>query len=300
MRILHLDSGLTMRGGQWQALRLAEGLHQAGHSVQFLSPAASPTHEQAKKLGLNAAPLSTSTVRKFSRQADLTHAHDARSHTFAVILSAAPVIVSRRVSFPVRGGLSRWKYARPRHFIAVSNHVRHALMAGGVSPEKISVVYDGVPLLPLSRPSRRIVTPDSPDPQKGTALAQEAARLAGVPLHASTNLELDLADAGLFVYITRSEGLGSAVLLAMSAGVPVVASNVGGLPEIVNHGQTGLLTANTPPEIAAAILRIRDDHDFAQLLAARARHQVEKRFSHASMVAATARVYECVLGGSGC
>jgi glycosyltransferase involved in cell wall biosynthesis len=300
MRILHLDSGLAMRGGQWQALRLAEGLRQAGHSVLFLSPQGSPCFERAKELGLDAKPLSVSSLRRFSRQVDLTHTHDARSHTLAAILSAAPVIVSRRVSFPVRGGLSRWKYARPRHFIAVSNHVRHALMAGGVSPEKISVVYDGVPLLPTSKPSRRIVAPDSPDPRKGTALAKEAARVAGVPVHVSTNLELDLADAGLFVYITHSEGLGSAVLLAMSAGVPVVASNVGGLPEIVNNGQTGLLTGNTPPDIAAAILRIREDDNFARALAARARRQIEERFSIPSMVAATTQIYECVLGGSGC
>ena len=159
MRILHLDSGLAMRGGQWQALRLAEGLHRNGHTVTFLCPTESPSFAMAKKLGLDARPLSISNVRGFSRQSDLTHAHDAKSHTLAAFLSAAPVIVSRRVAFPVRGGLSRWKYARPRHFIAVSNHVRHALMAGGVGPEKISVVYDGVPLLLISRPSRRIHAP---------------------------------------------------------------------------------------------------------------------------------------------
>ena len=66
--------------------------------------------------------------------------------------------------------------------------------------------------------------PIRPIHEKGTALALEGARLAGVRGHLSTDLELDLKDAGLFVYITRSEGLGSGVLLAMSAGVPVVAS----------------------------------------------------------------------------
>ena len=60
----------------------------------------------------------------------------------------------------------------------------------------------------------------------------------------------------LFLYITHSEGLGSAVLLAMAAGVPVIASNVGGLPEIVEHERTGLLTENTAQAIANAIRRL--------------------------------------------
>ena len=140
--------------------------------------------------------------------------------------------------------------------------------------------------------SQRVVIPDSADPEKGTALALEGARLAGVRAHLSTDLETDLEDAGLFVYITRSEGLGSGVLLAMSAGVPVVASNVGGLPEIVKDGETGLLTGNTPQEIAAAILRVSQDYEFSRLLAARARQAVEERFSIPIMVAATTRVYE--------
>src|SRR4029077_11595983 len=103
--------------------------------------------EVARKVGLQAEPLTPSAVRRLSRQADLTHAHDARSHTIAALLSAAPLIVSRRVSFPIRGGLSRWKYARPRHFIAVSNYVKNVLIQAGVGSECISVVYDGVPLL---------------------------------------------------------------------------------------------------------------------------------------------------------
>src|SRR6185436_12319035 len=234
-----------------------------------------------------AAPLTASSVRRMSQQADLTHAHDARSHTMAALLSAAPLIVSRRVSFPIRGGLSRWKYARPRHFIAVSNYVKDVLIHSGVGSERISVVYDGVPLLTPSTAGETIIAPASPDPQKGTALVLEAARLAGVPLRLSTDLERDLPGAGLFVYISHSEGLGSGILLAMSAGVPVVASSIGGIPEIVEHEKSGLLVGNHPQEIADAILRLKQDRALASRLAARARQQVEERFSVPVMVAAT-------------
>jgi len=284
-----------MRGGQWQALRLAEGLRQAGHTVTVLSRESSPCLEMARGLGLDAEPLTAGSVRRFSGQADLAHAHDARSHTLAALLSAAPLVVSRRVSFPIRGVISRWKYTRPRHFIAVSNFVKDVLIQSGVGPERISVVYDGVPLLTPSIAGETIIAPASSDAQKGTALAVEAARLAGVPLRLSTDLERDLHGAGLFVYITHSEGLGSGVLLAMSAGVPVVASGVGGIPEIVEHERSGLLVDNAPRQIANAILRLKEDRALACRLAARGRQLVEERFSIPAMVAGTTRVYERVL-----
>src|SRR5947209_5246564 len=129
MRVLLLDSGRGMRGGQWQALRLADGLAQLGHEVTFLAAESSPCFENAKRMGLKAEHLTAAGVRRISRRVDLTHAHDAHSHTLAALLSAAPLIVSRRVSFPIRGGLSRWKYGRARHFIAVSDHVKCVLMA---------------------------------------------------------------------------------------------------------------------------------------------------------------------------
>ncbi len=295
MRIVHLDSGLAMRGGQWQALRLAQGLASAGHSVTFLSPRGSPCFEEARKSGLAVQALSALSVRRTGRQADLIHAHDARSHTLAALVGGAPLIVSRRVGFPIQGGLSRWKYARARHFIAVSNYVKSVLIESGVAAEKISVVYDGVPLLTPAMSNGNIIAPASVDPQKGTALAVEAARLAGATAYLSSNLESDLPGSSVFVYLTRAEGLGSAILLAMSAGVPVVASRIGGIPEIVVDGETGLLAPNDAAQIAAAILRLRQDPAFSTRLAERARQNVEERFSIKAMIDGTMRTYNRVL-----
>jgi glycosyltransferase involved in cell wall biosynthesis len=103
-----------------------------------------------------------------------------------------------------------------------------------------------------------------------------------------------LKHARLFLYITRSEGLGSAVLLAMAAGVPVIASGVGGLPEIVQHERTGLLTENTPQAIAGAVRRLTEDRALARALAAQARAVVEQEFSVDRMVAGTIGVYEAL------
>ena len=83
-------------------------------------------------------------------------------------------------------------------------------MAGGVPEEKISVVYDGVPLLEPSAGNRVLALANFDDPQKGAAGGDEAARLAGVELLLSGDLERDLPQAAAFVYITHAEGLGSA------------------------------------------------------------------------------------------
>jgi glycosyltransferase involved in cell wall biosynthesis len=133
------------------------------------------------------------------------------------------------------------------------------------------------------------------DPQKGAPLAMEAARLAGVALEFSNDLERDLGRASAFVYVTHSEGLGSAVLLAMSAGVPVVASNVGGLPEVIRHRENGLLVDNVAAQIAAAIRELRDDPALARRLGAAGRHTVIERFTVDHMVRRTIEVYRKVL-----
>jgi glycosyltransferase involved in cell wall biosynthesis len=150
-----------------------------------------------------------------------------------------------------------------------------------------------VPVLPASQGSEILVL-ESQDPAKGMDLAFEAVQLAGLRARASRHLEQDLSRAGLFLYITHSEGLGSAVLLAMAAHVPVIASNVGGLPEIVEHERTGLLTENTPQAIAGAIRRLQQDRALARSLAAEARCRVEQKFSIERMVTGTIAVYEAL------
>jgi glycosyltransferase involved in cell wall biosynthesis len=127
---------------------------------------------------------------------------------------------------------------------------------------------------------------------KGSDLTKEAARLARVDLHFSTDLQTDLQSAAVLVYITRSEGLGSAALLAMAYGVPVVASKVGGLPEIVTHCENGILTDNEPAAIAAAIRRALI---LRERLGANARRCIEEQFSAKNMIEKTMEVYDRVV-----
>jgi glycosyltransferase involved in cell wall biosynthesis len=287
MRILHLDANREMRGGQWQTLRLLEGLAAAGVESTLLAIRDSPLFVAARNGGHRVEQVGLWRTALLARRHDLIHAHDAVGHTLGLFAPACPLVVSRRVAFPIR---SRWKYRRPLQYIAVSEFVKRVLISGGVAAEKIAVVYDGVPLMEQAQ-GTDIVSP----PHKGGALAAEAARLAGVTLKISSKLQRDLAHAALCVYITESEGLGSGALLAMSAGVPVVASRVGGLQEIIQHGENGMLAANTAEAFAAAIRQLTRDGDLARRMGQAARRTVHEKFTVDHMVRRTMEVYRQVL-----
>jgi hypothetical protein len=293
MRILHLDSGRQMRGGQWQVLHLLRALREAGHEPLLLARPGTILAAEAKMLGIAAGALSWRSVRAWSNGSDLLHCHDAHSHTLAALLSKRPFVVSRRVAFPLgKGPLSRQKYARAAHYLAVSHAVERQLISAGVPADRISVVPDATNLpARLSLRDGMIVTLDSEDPGKGAALL----RRTGLSIHFSNDLANDLMHARAFVYITSMEGLGSAALLAMAHGVPVIASNVGGLPEIVRDGETGLLTENNVDSINATIGRLLADDELADRLAAAGRRLVEERFTIERMVDATLSVYRRVL-----
>ena len=211
MRILHLDAGREMRGGQWQVLRLVEGLAAAGVESTLLARQDAPLYVAARKQGWRVEPLGVTRALGCLRGHQLIHAHDARSHSLGAFLRGRPLVVSRRVSFPVG---SRWKYGRARRYLAVSEFVKKVLMEGGVPEEKISVVYDGVPVLEVSHGKQVL------------GLEKDSGLLAHMGLKMVSHLEEEIPDAAILVYVTNSEGLGSGALLAMSAAVPVIASNV--------------------------------------------------------------------------
>jgi len=89
------------------------------------------------------------------------------------------------------------------------------------------------------------------------------------------------------------EALGLVVLEAMALARPVVASDVGGIPEMIEDGVTGLLVPpRDPVALAAAVVRLLTDHPLADTLARNGHRLVRERFSLERMVAAIERLYE--------
>ena len=101
-----------------------------------------------------------------------------------------------------------------------------------------------------------------------------------------------LASMNVFVLGSLREGISNTVLEAMASGLPVVATNVGGNAELVEHGTTGfLVAAHSSDELAAAILTYADDPALARRHGAAGRRRVQDLFSVDAMVAQYVGLY---------
>ena len=119
-----------------------------------------------------------------------------------------------------------------------------------------------------------------------------------------------LKSASVFVMPSRTEGLGIAAVEAMALSLPVVASRAGGLPEVVRHGETGLLVdgqrtpgggAEVDAELLArAMARLLRDPGEAARLGAAGRRLYETRFSAAEFVRRHHELYARIGNREGC
>ena len=105
-----------------------------------------------------------------------------------------------------------------------------------------------------------------------------------------------LRRAALFVHPARWEGFGLVLLEAMLASLPVVASRVSAIPEVVADGETGLLVeADDPDALAAAATRLLDDGALARRLGDAGRARARAKFSVERMARQTLAVYQKAL-----
>jgi glycosyltransferase involved in cell wall biosynthesis len=110
------------------------------------------------------------------------------------------------------------------------------------------------------------------------------------------NVPTWLAAADIVLVPSHAEPLGNATLEAMAHARPVIGGDVGGIPEMVVDGETGLLVPpKSPRDLAAAIDRLLADPALANRLGAAARERCERLFSLEAHVAAVVRQYETVL-----
>jgi colanic acid/amylovoran biosynthesis glycosyltransferase len=110
-----------------------------------------------------------------------------------------------------------------------------------------------------------------------------------------------LAACDLSVLSSVKEGMSNTVMESMAAGKPMVATRVGGNPELIEDGVTGILVPpRDPAALAAGIQRILDDPDLSKSMGQKARARMAERFSVDAMVAATEGLYdELVTAASG-
>lgn len=109
-----------------------------------------------------------------------------------------------------------------------------------------------------------------------------------------------LAAADIFVLPSVSEGLPISILEAMTAGKPVVATSVGGIPELIVDGETGLLTpARDAGSLAEALIRLAGDPELRARMGAAGKARAQIEFSPGRMVERTAALYREILAERG-
>jgi glycosyltransferase involved in cell wall biosynthesis len=171
--------------------------------------------------------------------------------------------------------------------------------AGRLSPEKgQAVLVESLPVL-VARglDVHAVLLGDGPDREALAALARRMGVETRVHLPGFRRDVLScLAAADVVVNPSLTEGLPNVVLEAMSVGAPVVATAVGGVPELIRDGSTGwLVAAGEPGALAAAIAGVLADRGLARNVGLEARATVEAGFTFAVQVE---QVLE-VLGRSG-
>lgn len=158
MRILHIDTERGWRGGERQVLWLSQGLSRRGHRSLLAARDGQPLAERARSAGASVIacapvfevdPFSAWSLRRVieREQVQIVHAHTGHAVGLGALAAgrnAARLVVTRRVDFPLRrNAITRWKYRRADAIIAISHAVALVLRAGGIEPERISVVRDG-------------------------------------------------------------------------------------------------------------------------------------------------------------
>lgn len=190
--------------------------------------------------------------------------------------------------------LDRWAGRQMDVVVAVSDAVREFLVGEYRYPsEKVVTIrngWEGAPLPPKRSGSLNILCTANLRPEKGHAVLLKAfagvvteladvrlTLVGGGPLQSELENQVDrlglgqrvrftgpvddvwpyLAEADVFVLPSLSEPLGIAIIEAMAAGLPVVATSAGGIPELVRHGDNGLLTTpGDERELAEALVQM--------------------------------------------
>ena len=262
-------------------------------------------------------------------RADLVHTHLVHADVFGALAAGRATLVSTKHNDdPFRTGpfrvAERLLTRRAARVICITEALRRFNREQvGLPPEKLSVVHYGLDEPPaawaadeLELPEGKLVVAVSRlVPQKGVDVAVEAmagidatlvvlgegperealqaqARALGVRLLLPGrvgDVTSVLRRADVLVHPARWEGFGLALLEAMLAGLPVVASRVSSIPEIVADGETGVLVPpDDPAALRAAIESVLADPGE---LGASGRERARREFSVAQMAERTLAVY---------
>jgi N-acetyl-alpha-D-glucosaminyl L-malate synthase BshA len=159
----------------------------------------------------------------------------------------------------------------------------------------IQVFYEVQKLVP----ARLVLVGDGPERESTERHAEALGVEARVEFVGDQEYIADLLPAAdVFLLPSQHESFGLAALEAMSCGVPVVGSRIGGLPEVIEHEQTGFLCdPNDVDCMKAIVLGLFKDDTLRRRIGQAARERAERLFNRDRIVAQYVDVYRRLLGG---
>ncbi|MFN0189153.1 MAG: glycosyltransferase family 4 protein [Bacteroidia bacterium] len=359
MKVLHVSTPMSWRGGEQQAAYLVGALKEMKVEVTVLTPNHSELSKRLQKDGINVinfesrGVLDLSLARKIEKvcrkhRFDLIHTHDSHAHSAAVLSAAVfsnitPIIVSRRVDFAVSSNLfSKWKYnhASIKKIICVSEMILKITAPSIKDKKKLAVVHSGINTsnynfsldsnllkneLNLSQdallvgnlsaladhkdfPTFLAVAKEviSANPKVHFIIAGSGDEKSGIEKFIEENnltsrihllgfrkdVEKVMKSLDVFLITSKTEGLGTIVLEAFAAEIPVVATRAGGIPELVSDGITGLLVeVGNVDGCTLAVQKILSDRELKTKLVSNAKIKVQG-FSFQATAQKTLSIYQ--------
>ena len=211
---------------------------------------------------------------------------------------------------PARGGAGRtWRINNPiaGSFFDVQRRVQpgRILCCGRVQPLKnIAGLIAAFAVVARRFPDAELRVAGKPDPAYQRECERRAHALGlGAKVHFLGGLGIgeiqsELSKAACLALPSLQENAPLAIAEAMAAGVPVVASNVGGIPEMVEHGKSGFLVdPRSAKEIAGALAAVLSDGALAAAMGERGRRLAAERFRPSVVGRLTVRAYAEILAG---
>lgn len=362
MRVLHLVSEKSWRGGEQQVAYLIEELQRQNIGCYVACRRNTPfeTYCQKQQVPYLALPFANEfdvvtalQIKQYcqQQQIDVVHAHSGHSHAISVwahlLGNKRPIVLSRRVDFPVKdNALSKLKYNYKgiRRIICVSDKIKEVVSRSLKHPELCVTVYSGIDMSRFANSARNhklhseyklpphqklvgnvsaiaphkdyftfvdtaalllqqrtditfFIIGDGPLREQVETYVQEK----GLQDHVVfTGFRKDvpqlMPELDVLLVTSETEGLGTTILDAFSCRTPVVATAAGGIPEMVEHGQTGLLAPIKDAQaLAASVQQVLNDEELREHLVQNASQKV-LIFTREQTALQTLAVYKEVLG----
>jgi glycosyltransferase involved in cell wall biosynthesis len=335
MKILQVCSADVLGGGEVHVIELTAKLREFGHDVSVAGRPGGPLEIDYGLRFLNAMDLVTAyRLRRIvtAHGFDIVHAHLARDYPVAAAalagLGKPRLVLTRQLIFPVsRNPL----YRRVDGWIVTTGQIRDSILRHDPAAVEVIPNWVDVRTLPLGTdrpgPPSILGLLGQVSPHKGHDDAIEMmrrlgpgfrllvagrgepgyeqrlrSRAEGLPVEfvGFVDSRKFLPRIDVLILPSWEEPFGIVVLEAMAAGVNVVATDRGGPPEILDHGQAGLLVGPRDPEaMANAILKLAADAGLRATLRREARKRVESRYDIHLTVPRIEAFYRRLLGSSG-